>query len=87
MSSGNIVGYLLFPILKGIGNTSLVTFTCFLAFLPVYSRRITATIPFHYRNILDAMVLFFGGIPIILIAVFLVYILDCHRLHICFTLW
>lgn len=72
MSSGNMLAIFYF-LLEGIGNTLLVTFTCFLsAFLFAYSRRITATIPLPLQKILDVLVFILRGIPI-LIAVFLVY--------------
>lgn len=73
MSSGNMLAIFYF-LLEGIGNTLLVTFTCFLSafFYRAYSRRITATIPLPLQKILDAMVFILRGIPI-LIAVFLVY--------------
>lgn len=72
MSSGNMLAIFYF-LLEGIGNTLLVTFTCFLSvFYRAYSRRITATIPLPLQKILDVLVFILRGIPI-LIAVFLVY--------------
>ncbi|EII0278566.1 amino acid ABC transporter permease [Salmonella enterica] len=73
MSSGNMLAIFYF-LLEGIGNTLLVTFTCFLsAFLfgltVAVLRRLS---PLPLQKILDVLVFILRGIPI-LIAVFLVY--------------
>ncbi|EHC89249.1 Putative amino acid ABC transporter [Salmonella enterica subsp. enterica serovar Rubislaw str. A4-653] len=86
MSSDNMLAIFYF-LLEGIGNTLLVTFTCFLsAFFtgltvavlrrPVKSVTITPVLrrlsPLPLQKILDVLVFILRGIPI-LIAVFLVY--------------
>lgn len=72
MSSGNMLAIFYF-LLEGIGNTLLVTFTCFLsAFLPGLQSPYYGDYPLPLQKILDVLVFILRGIPI-LIAVFLVY--------------
>lgn len=61
-------------LLEGIGNTLLVTFTCFLSafFTGLTVAVLRRLSPLPLQKILDAMVFILRGIPI-LIAVFLVY--------------
>ncbi|EAO8505397.1 ABC transporter permease subunit, partial [Salmonella enterica subsp. enterica serovar Montevideo] len=73
MSSGNMLAIFYF-LLEGIGNTLLVTFTCFLSafFTGLTVAVLRRLSPLPLQKILDAMVFILRGIPI-LIAVFLVY--------------
>lgn len=61
-------------LLEGIGNTLLVTFTCFLSafFTGLTVAVLRRLSPLPLQKILDAMVFILRGIPI-LIAVFLIY--------------
>ncbi|EBB9327160.1 amino acid ABC transporter permease [Salmonella enterica subsp. enterica serovar Montevideo] len=73
MSSGNMLAIFYF-LLEGIGNTLLVTFTCFLSafFTGLTVAVLRRLSPLPLQKILDAMVFILRGIPI-LIAVFLIY--------------
>ncbi|ENC5321134.1 amino acid ABC transporter permease [Salmonella enterica] len=73
MSSGNMLA-IFYCLLEGIGNTLLVTFTCFLSafFTGLTVAVLRRLSPLPLQKILDAMVFILRGIPI-LIAVFLVY--------------
>lgn len=73
MSSGNILPIFYF-LLEGIGNTLLVTFTCFLSafFTGLTVAVIRRLSPLPLQKILDILVFTLRGIPI-LIAVFLIY--------------
>nr|VUD24257.1 polar amino acid ABC transporter ATP-binding protein [Salmonella sp. NCTC 7297] len=73
MSSGNILAIFYF-LLEGIGNTLLVTFTCFLSafFTGLTVAVLRRLSPLPLQKILDVLVFTLRGIPI-LIAVFLIY--------------
>ncbi|ARO94649.1 polar amino acid ABC transporter ATP-binding protein [Salmonella enterica] len=74
-------------LLEGIGNTLLVTFTCFLsAFLfgltVAVLRRLS---PLPLQKILDVLVFILREFQYLLL--FFLFILDCHRLAYMFHLW
>ncbi|EOC8283405.1 ABC transporter permease subunit, partial [Salmonella enterica subsp. enterica serovar Rissen] len=73
MSSGNMLAIFYF-LLEGIGNTLLVTFTCFLSafFTGLTVAVLRRLSPLPLQKMLDVLVFILRGIPI-LIAVFLVY--------------
>ncbi|EDO5377943.1 amino acid ABC transporter permease [Salmonella enterica] len=73
MSSDNMLAIFYF-LLEGIGNTLLVTFTCFLSafFTGLTVAVLRRLSPLPLQKILDVLVFILRGIPI-LIAVFLVY--------------
>lgn len=73
MSSSNMLTIFYF-LLEGVGNTLLVTFTCFLSafFTGLTVAVLRRLSPFPLQRVLDVLVFTLRGIPI-LIAVFLIY--------------